>query len=361
MRILFYSDAASWSGAVRVFAAAARGLATRGHEVAFACVGGSDVERRLRMDSYEILPIAGERGTIAPAWRLGRALRARFVEVVFVDGTREQRIAALAANRAGRAAIVRRVPLESPLELGWKDRASLRLVHTLFLSTDEGRGRERFPPASPTSPVAPLGVDIAVYDGVRPAPRAAFADAAAERVIACVYHPRGRARIATALRVAALLAARHPELRLVVIGPGSGDPELRMHAAALRIARVVSFLGERDDHLSVLRAADLGWVAAESDDAAYAMLDLAALGVPVLAERTDLGQRYIADGITGLLFAPGDAPASAAAIARLLAGAEERAAMGSAGHARVAREFGESPLVDGFEQAAALAADRTRW
>jgi len=164
VRILFYSDAASWSGAVRVFAAAARGLATRGHEVAFACVDGSDVERRLRMDSYEILPIAGERGTIAPAWRLGRALRARFVEVVFVDGTREQRIAALAANRAGRAAIVRRVPLESPLELGWKDRASLRLVHTLFLSTDEGRGRERFPPASPTSPVAPLGVDIAVYD-----------------------------------------------------------------------------------------------------------------------------------------------------------------------------------------------------
>ncbi len=345
---------------MRVLAAAAQGLAARGHEVTFACVGGSDVERRLGAEGYELLPIAGESGVIVPAWRLRRALRDRFIEVVFVDEAREQRITALAANRAGRAAVVRRVPGESALLLGRIDRFAMRLTRTLFLVP--GEERRALPPAArSTSAAAPLGVDIDSYDGVRPAPRAAVADAAAERVIACVYHPRGRARIATALRVTALLAARHPELRLVVLGPGSGDPELRMHAAALRIARIVSFLGERDDHLAVLRSADLGWIAAESDDAAYAMLDLSALRVPVLAERTETGQRYIADGITGLLFAPGDATGTAAAIARLLAGAEERAAMGNAARARVAREFGLQPMIDGFEQAAIAAADRTRW
>ena len=134
-----------------------------------------------------------------------------------------------------------------------------------------------------------------------------------------------------------------------------------MHAAALGITRIVSHLGDRDDHLGVLKAADIGWVVADGDDAAYACLDFMALRIPVLAERGTLPQHYLADGIAGVLLPPGDAPATAALVAAFLAHEGQRTAMGGAGRVRVARDFALSEMVDGFERAALAARDRTRW
>lgn len=163
------------------------------------------------------------------------------------------------------------------------------------------------------------------------------------------------------LRVVALLAERHPELRLIFLGPGSEEADLRVHAAALRITRVVSFMGERDDFLSIVALADLGWVVSAGDDGAYALLDLLASRVPVIAERGTLAQHYVPDGIAGIVLPPGDAHDAAAAVARLLAHGESRLAMGGAAHSRVAREYTEQAMVETFERAAAAASDRSVW
>jgi glycosyltransferase involved in cell wall biosynthesis len=139
------------------------------------------------------------------------------------------------------------------------------------------------------------------------------------------------------------------------------DEALRMHAAALGITEIVSHLGQRPDQQSILSAADLGWVAAGGDNAAFGYLDLMALRVPVLAERDTLSQRYVADGISGMLLAQPDPAAMAARIAVLLAHEERRAAMGSAGRARVGRDFAEIGMIEGFERATEIARDRSRW
>ena len=107
--------------------------------------------------------------------------------------------------------------------------------------------------------------------------------------------------------------------------------------------------------------ADLGWGAASGDAAIWATLDLLALRVPVLVERDSVAAPYVANNITGLLLAPGDAPAAAAAIARILAHEDDREAMGDAAYARVAREFSDAEMVDAFERAAQAAADRSLW
>jgi glycosyltransferase involved in cell wall biosynthesis len=136
---------------------------------------------------------------------------------------------------------------------------------------------------------------------------------------------------------------------------------MRMHAAALGISRHVTYLGERDDDLAVLRAAEVGWVVADEDTAGYAALDFMAMGTPVLADRDTIAARYIADGITGALLAPGETPATAAILAALLTHEDQRVAMGSAGRARVAREYKESTMLDLLQEAADMARDRSRW
>ena len=363
MRVLFYHSTPTWSGSARAFAAAAAGLAERGYQVTYSCPPDSETEERLaQMGRFETIPVEAGGSWPGESRRLRQVLLSRFVEVVFVHTEREHLVAAAATRWAERGAVVRRTPAGGQLDADSATGMALRMAAGSFLFTSENE-RQRAPaPKRAMEPViADLGVNVAMHDAVVPAAASSLGGGAGARYIACVYGDAGRARTATVLRTMALLAPRHPDLRLLIVGPGSDHEDLRMHAAALRLTGVVRQLGEREDALSVLRAADLGWIVAEGDDAAYGALDCMALRIPVIADRASVAERYVADGISGVLLGQEEAPAHAAIVTTLLASAERRTAMGNAGRARVAREFTESEMVDGFQRAADAGRDRGRW
>lgn len=364
MRVLFHLGASEWAGGTRAFADAARLLAARGYTVIVTCPPGSLVEQRLGSpDGVEIVPLVAVGSWVDESSRLRQVVRDEHTEVVFVHTAREHLAAAAALRLADRGAVVRRVPVGAPLPLGGPtERAAAILAASGFLFASHNDLQVISPPRRPFPPVvAPLGVGVAAYQAVRPSPRAALGVGPDERLVVCVTDAASRAGVATVLRAVSLLSDRHPELRLAIIGPGADHEDLRMHAAALGIMGIVGFLGERDDRLAVLRAADIGWVVAEHDSAAYGFLDFMALEVPVVAERTATSAHYVADGITGMLLPPGDAPGAAAAVATLLARAEVREAMGRAAQVRAARDFDETAMAQGFITAAAAARDRSRW
>ena len=366
MRVLFFHSGREWSGTARVLAEAATGLAARGLQVTFVCRPGSAVEERLSATGYDIIPLDMDGSWRSVAWRLRKVITEKFVEVVVVHTAEEHLVAAAAVRAAGRGAVVRRTPAGARLEADGPTKWASRFASSGFIFTSNGemqsapQMRNRLRPA-----VADVGVRIEEYEQVRPTPRSVpvvTASPGATRSVVCVYDPDApRGRVATVMRAMAMLAPRHPELRLALVGRGSDAEELRMHAAALRITGLVSHLGERDDQLAVLRAADVGWVAAEQDAGAYGALDLMALRVPVLAERGSIATRYVADGITGTVLPPGDTPASAAALAALLAHDEQRTTMGNAGRARVARDYSYDTMVNGFQAAIEAARDRSLW
>ncbi|MEO6208499.1 MAG: glycosyltransferase family 4 protein [Gemmatimonadaceae bacterium] len=363
MRILFYSQQPEWNGSARALAAAARGMSERGHNVTVVCPPESALEQHLEFGAYEVVSLSTLFPWPVAAMRLRRLMHDRFIQVVIVDGDREQLIVALATRLAERAAVLRRVSVGHMLKLSAGARVAFKLAPTglLFGSESEMRNARALSFARFPSAVVPLGVNAQAYDAIRPASRASIGAPGGTRLLVCVYDRTGQARAATVLRVIALLAPRHPELRLAMIGAGSDAEDLRMHAAALRITGAVSFLGERDDYLSVLSVADLGWVVADGDNAVFALLDLLASRVPVLAERGTVAEQYVPDGIAGILLPRGEAPDIAAAVALLLGHDDRRAAMGGAGRARVSRDYSETKMVDAFEAAAAIASDRARW
>lgn len=361
MRVLFYYSDRAWSGRARVFAAAARGLAERGYQVTYVCQPESAVEQRLSSAGYDIMPVAGRPGLFT-GLRLRRLMHERFVEVVFVHTKREHLAAATSLRLAERGAVIRRLGAgeDGTVRSG---RLATRLAASGGLYTllsDEPH------PIRPIGALAPiwgdLGVDVRQHDATLPVARASLKAGGNTKLIVGVCDARTtRGQIATILRTVALLAPRHPELRLALVGAGSDDEDIRIHAAALGIPKILTQLGERDDELAVFRAADIGWVVANGDTAAFAYLDLMALRVPVLAETAPLAQRYVADGITGILLPPANPAATAAIIATFLARDAQRAAMGNAGRARVTREFSETAMIDAFDRAAMAARDRERW
>lgn len=362
MRALFYISDETWTGCARTFVTAARGLAARGHQVTVACCGGSVVERRASDAALETVQISPDANVASDAWWLRRTLQDRFVEVAFVHSEREQFVVSSGMRLAERGAVIRRVQPFHPITTGATSRLAGRMAATgLLFTVDEDLRRAEGLTFVVSPMVAPLGVDTAEYDALRPVPRGDIGAPGTGLVIACSYEPASRARMSMALRTLALLAPRHTDIHLVVFGPGALDDELRLHAAALGVAPFVTFVGPTSDQLALLRAADVSWVVSDGDAGAYAFLDSMAMRIPVVCERSPLASHYAADGITGLCLAPGDPAFTASAVAHFLADPERRAAMGNAGFARVQREFPLSAMVDGFEQAAEAASDRTRW
>jgi glycosyltransferase involved in cell wall biosynthesis len=362
VRVLFYIGDEAWSGSARAFVAAARGLTSRGHLSTIACKSGSPVERVATAAGLDIAVIDPETGTAGGTWWLRKVLQERFIEVVFVHREREQFIVSSAMRLAERGAVIRRVPPFCTFSMHRGGRFALNLAATgLVFSTEHDLKVAEIAELPIPSTVAPIGVDAASYDALRPAPRASIGAPAQGLLIVCSYEPTARIRVATVLRTLALLAPRHPELHVAIIGRGSLDDDLRMHAAALGVNSLVSCVGEREDDLAVLRAADVGWVVSQDDDAAFAFLDFMAMRIPVLGERGILAQHYVADGITGVLLEPGDPSFTASAVAAFLGHEENRVAMGNAGRVRVQRDFPEAQMIDGFERAAEAAADRTKW
>ncbi|HEY4216346.1 MAG TPA: glycosyltransferase [Gemmatimonadaceae bacterium] len=362
MRVLFYLGEKEWSGCARAALVAARGLAARGHHISIACCADSPLDVRAKAAGIDTVAINTAGWAPSGTLDLRRVLKDRFIEVAIVTRERDQLIVASAMRAAGRGGVLRRIPSFDTLDLQRSGKLALKMAATgLMVSTpSELAALDGVAWTIPTA-VAPIGVDVPGYDAVEPIARSAIHAPERGLLIACSYDSSGRYRMGTVFRTLALLAARHANMHLAVFGPASIDDDLRMHAAALGVGPAISFLGDREDELRVMRAADAGWVVAGSDGAAFAALDFMALRIPVIAERTPLFQHYVADGISGMLLADGDPAHNASGVASFLNGADKRRAMGNAGRTRVLREFTESAMIDGFEHAVNAAGDRTKW
>ena len=361
MRLLFLASDADWTASTRIFAAAARGLAAKGHDVSIACPPGP-VMAWLGGQSAGIVDVigidadtSGPKGTID----MRRAVKEKSPEVAFVHSVRDQLVMSAGMRFGGGGAVVRRIPAFHDADDEPGAIASRVAPAGIIVTTEEqarvlAAGRWPNPPT-----VAPLGVDVAAHDLIDAPSRAAIGLSPTGTVMGCPFTAEGRVQLGKVLRTLALLAPRHTDLQAVVFGAGSLHDDLRMHAAAVGVAPLLKFVRDGDyDAIAITKACDFIWVATDHDAAALACLDAMALRLPVIAERSPLTEHYVADGITGALLPDGDPPYVAAAVARVIARPEIRETFGNAGRTRVQREFSESPMIDGFERAAVAATGR---
>jgi glycosyltransferase involved in cell wall biosynthesis len=114
---------------------------------------------------------------------------------------------------------------------------------------------------------------------------------------------------------------------------------LRVAAARLGLEDRARFLGQRNDMPAIMDALDLLVAAAEAEACSRAVLEAMAAGTPVVAADAGGNPELVVHGETGLLFAPRDAQALAAALRILIRDAEARRRLGRAARARVEEQF----------------------
>jgi glycosyltransferase involved in cell wall biosynthesis len=155
-------------------------------------------------------------------------------------------------------------------------------------------------------------------------------------VIGAVGQLREEKRLDVLLEAVRALLPRFPGL--VVLLPGAGPEEGALRAAAAGLDGV-RFLGLRDDIPDVLAALDLAVLCSHREGSPLSVMEYMAAGLPVVATRVGGVPDLIADGVHGLLVAPGDARALADAIGALLDDPARRAEMGALARERQRAEF----------------------
>jgi N-acetyl-alpha-D-glucosaminyl L-malate synthase BshA len=140
---------------------------------------------------------------------------------------------------------------------------------------------------------------------------------AGEKVIIHVSNFRPVKRVCAVVEIFAKVRKRVPAM-LLMVGDGPDVPAALRLARSLGVGGSVQFLGEQDQVVQLLSAADVFLLPSSQESFGLAALEAMACNVPVVASRIGGLPELVDDGVTGFLHPPEDLDAMAASTVRLL-------------------------------------------
>jgi glycosyltransferase involved in cell wall biosynthesis len=165
--------------------------------------------------------------------------------------------------------------------------------------------------------VIPNGVDHARFS-----PRTGTPRNGSGLVVGALSNLRPEKGLADLVRAVGMMRDRWPDVRLVIWGEGPLRRELESLVSALGLTRSVTLPGSTTTPEAVLGDLDIFVLPSLSEACSNGLMEAMATALPVVATSVGGNPGLVEDEITGLLVPPGDAPALAKAIIRLI---EDRA------------------------------------
>jgi glycosyltransferase involved in cell wall biosynthesis len=158
------------------------------------------------------------------------------------------------------------------------------------------------------------------------------------------------------------LLERHPNTQFVIAGEGPELPRLRDKVERSAILRDhVNLAGFRADARDIIERSDVFVNSSiEPEPLGHSALEAMALGVPVVASACGGLPEVVEDGVSGLLFEPGDSGALAGALLRLIENGDLRARFGTESRRRAERVFSLENHVRAIEAIYGEAIERAR-
>jgi glycosyltransferase involved in cell wall biosynthesis len=187
---------------------------------------------------------------------------------------------------------------------------------------------------------------VTVHNGIAAPPRpgagravrAELGIAPDDQVIAMITVLREGKGHDVAVEAVRAVRERFPRVRLLILGDGPAEQEVRALAAPLGDAAILA--GHRSDVMEVLDATDVVLHPSRVDAFPTALLEAMAAEVPVVASRVGGIPEIVDDGHTGVLVSPPPrAEPLARALGDLLADPSRRRALAAAGRARFEEQF----------------------
>ncbi|MCC5860638.1 MAG: glycosyltransferase family 4 protein [Gammaproteobacteria bacterium] len=352
MRILHVETGRHLYGGARQALWLAEALAGHGCESVFVCTRGSEVAMAAagRVETWP-LRWQGEADLLALP-RLLSAVRRFRPDLLHAHGRRGADLytAGAAAWTGVPALVTRRVDRPERGRLArWKYRQYRRvgvLSRAIAAALEAGVGA-----ALPPRVLIPSAVDTAHYrpdDGARARLASAFELPDGAPVIAMAAQLIPRKGHALLLEALPRVWASHPTLTCLLFGRGAGHAALAGEIAAQGWTERVRLVGWRADLAALLPAIDVLAHPALAEGLGLILLEAGACGVPVVACAAGGIPEVVVDGETGLLVPPGDAPALAGALLRILDDRTLARSLGAAARRRVATRFSIPAMAESY-------------
>ena len=327
MRILQVCSVTTFGGGERHLADLSHALTDLGHEVYAASVPGSPLWSELSfLTSTRTLALS--RGNyVKNLTGLAAFVRSHGIEIVHAHAARDYHLAAMAVRLAPRARFVLTRHVLFPLRR--INRPILRSVDRVIAvsrAVAESLRRNGVIDSSKIT-VVHNGIDTDRFD------RSVARSGELPIVVGTVGHLAPIKGHDIFLRAAALISARRPGVRFIVIGEDKSPQmdhrkSLESLVAELNLSEVVTMPGWRDDMPAVLSSLTLFVSAARSEPFGLAIVEAMAAGLPVIATASEGAMEIIEDGFSGKLIPVDDPEALAAAINGLLDDPLERSRLG---------------------------------
>ncbi len=201
----------------------------------------------------------------------------------------------------------------------------------------------------------PSMVDTRAFSPATRAPtRAALGIAEGVPLIGWLGRLDPKKRVEDFIDAAALVHARRPDARFVVIGgPDAFLPDyavaLRARATALGLDAVLTFLGDRADVPELLSALDAFVWLSRGEGMPHVIAEAGAARLPVIATCDNGTAEQIVDGVSGLFVPHEDPAAVATAVLRVIGDAVLATRLGTALRAKVDADYAIPAVVPQWE------------
>jgi glycosyltransferase involved in cell wall biosynthesis len=198
--------------------------------------------------------------------------------------------------------------------------------------------------------VIPCGVDTDQFRPVDSNDTAGRRSPGMEEVpwIVCVARHVRVKNLGLLLETCALLQDRGTRFRCAMIGDGPLRGELEEQRSRLGLERIVELGGAREQAqvLEWWRRASVAVLTSENEGMPVCLMEAAACGVPTVATAVGGVPELVEDGVTGFLVPPGDTPALATALQKLMQDDSLAARMGTSARRRAEARFSVRRQVD---------------
>jgi glycosyltransferase involved in cell wall biosynthesis len=347
---LHIDTARTWRGGQNQVLLTVLGLRALGHRTMLVAHGDGELRARAR-EGLDLIPLTPHTEMdLAAGWRLSRVLKQVRPDVVHAHDPHAVAMAAVALSMGApdpRPALVAARRVDFRLKDNALSRWKYRQVDC-FICASELIRRMLLNDGVPPDRAVTVheGVDVGKIDA-QPAvnvheefwlPHNA---PVVGNVAALVAH-KGQRHL---IEAAALVVRQVPDARFIIAGEGELRPALERQIRDHHLEKHVFLAGFRPDVLGLHKAFDVFVLSSITEGLGTSLLDAMACGKPVVATAAGGIPEVVADGETGILVAPRDDRALAAAIVRLLRDPAVRARMGQAGLARVRQRFSAGRMV----------------
>jgi glycosyltransferase involved in cell wall biosynthesis len=152
------------------------------------------------------------------------------------------------------------------------------------------------------------------------------------------------------LRILPELLQQFAPLKLVLVGAGPLEAQLKAESVRLGVQAHVVFTGQRTDVNTLLHAFDVFAMPSLTEGLSIALLEAAAAQLPIVATAVGGNVEIVMHEATGLLVPPADDTATAAALRTLLADAALRERLGSAARQWVVQNASVQAMCDAYDK-----------